>query len=152
MGDSNSILPLLMLSDDSLDFKSFFLYSNMLKQGKSKMNLISKLRKKSYFRKNNYRKSMNYLIKRIFKIVIRIPILNFLLCYQCFWCPMTHRKNLHPPIRWWWCSWCSRWEILQLESIIFCHFWWWVINPTMIRCFWKGLKIIRLDFKFSRQN
>merc|ERR1712136_43624 len=32
MGDSNSILPLLMLSDDSLDFKSFFLYSNMPKQ------------------------------------------------------------------------------------------------------------------------
>ena len=33
LGDSNSILPLLLLSDDSLDFKSFFLYSNMLKQG-----------------------------------------------------------------------------------------------------------------------
>ena len=34
MGDSNAILPLLMLDDDSLDFKSFFLYSNMLNQGK----------------------------------------------------------------------------------------------------------------------
>ena len=34
MGDSNAILPLLMLDDDSIDFKSFFLYSNMLNQGK----------------------------------------------------------------------------------------------------------------------
>ena len=34
MGDMNSILPLLMLDDDSVDFKNFFLYSNMLKQGK----------------------------------------------------------------------------------------------------------------------
>ena len=33
MGDMNSILPLLMLDDDSVDFKNFFLYSNMLKQG-----------------------------------------------------------------------------------------------------------------------
>ena len=33
MGDTNSILPLLMLDDDSIDFKSFFLYSNMLNQG-----------------------------------------------------------------------------------------------------------------------
>ena len=33
MGDSNAILPLLMLDDDSLDFKTFFLYSNMLNQG-----------------------------------------------------------------------------------------------------------------------
>ena len=33
LGDSNSVLPMLLLSDDSLDFKSFFLYSNMLKQG-----------------------------------------------------------------------------------------------------------------------
>ena len=37
MGDMNSILPLLMLDDDSVDFKNFFLYSNMLKQG----NLIT---------------------------------------------------------------------------------------------------------------
>ena len=34
MGDMNSILPLLMMDDDSVDFKNFFLYSNMLKQGK----------------------------------------------------------------------------------------------------------------------
>ena len=33
MADSQSILPLLMLDDDSVDFKSFFLYSNMLNQG-----------------------------------------------------------------------------------------------------------------------
>ena len=33
IGDMNSILPLLMLDDDSVDFKNFFLYSNMLKQG-----------------------------------------------------------------------------------------------------------------------
>ena len=33
MGDTNAILPLLMLDDDSLDFKSFYLYSNMLNQG-----------------------------------------------------------------------------------------------------------------------
>ena len=33
MGDSNAILPLLILEDDSLDFKTFFLYSNMLNQG-----------------------------------------------------------------------------------------------------------------------
>ena len=80
----------------------------------------------------------------------QIPIRNFLLCCQCFWCPMTHRKNLRHPIRWWWCSWCSRWEIPQLELIIFCHFWWWAINRTMIRCFWKGLKIFRcnLHYKF----
>ena len=37
MGDTSQILPLLMLDDDSLDFKTFFMYSNMLKQG----NLIS---------------------------------------------------------------------------------------------------------------
>ena len=43
MGDMNSILPLLMLDDDSVDFKNFFLYSNMLKQGK---DLIEK---KLYF-------------------------------------------------------------------------------------------------------
>ena len=35
MGDMNSILPLLMMDDDSVDFKNFFLYSNMLKQGKN---------------------------------------------------------------------------------------------------------------------
>ena len=34
MGDMGSILPLLLLDDDSVDFKNFFLYSNMLKQGK----------------------------------------------------------------------------------------------------------------------
>ena len=35
MGNTESILPLLFLDDDSdIDFKSFFLYSNMLKQGK----------------------------------------------------------------------------------------------------------------------
>ena len=34
MDDTQNILPMLMMSDDSLDFKSFFLYSNMLKQGK----------------------------------------------------------------------------------------------------------------------
>ena len=33
MGDMNSILPLLMLGDDSLDFKSLFLLTNMMKQG-----------------------------------------------------------------------------------------------------------------------
>ena len=37
LGDTSQILPLLMLEDDSLDFKTFFMYSNMLKQG----NLIS---------------------------------------------------------------------------------------------------------------
>ena len=37
LGDTSQILPLLMLDDDSLDFKTFFMYSNMLKQG----NLIS---------------------------------------------------------------------------------------------------------------
>ena len=35
MGDMNNILPLLLLDDDSVDFKNFFLYSNMLKQGKN---------------------------------------------------------------------------------------------------------------------
>ena len=33
LADTNSILPLLMLENDSLDLKNFFLYSNMLKQG-----------------------------------------------------------------------------------------------------------------------
>ena len=35
MGSTNQILPLLFLDDENskLDFKSFFLYSNMLKQG-----------------------------------------------------------------------------------------------------------------------
>ena len=33
LGDSGAILPLLILDDDSLDFKNFFLYSNMLRQG-----------------------------------------------------------------------------------------------------------------------
>ena len=49
MGDMNSILPLLMLDDDSVDFKNFFLYSNMLKQGN--LILIFKLFKKlvSYY-------------------------------------------------------------------------------------------------------
>lgn len=32
MGDMNSIFPLLMLTDDSLDFKSLFLLTNMMKQ------------------------------------------------------------------------------------------------------------------------
>ena len=44
MGDMNSILPLLMLDDDSVDFKNFFLYSNMLKQG-----IIKIFIKKPYF-------------------------------------------------------------------------------------------------------
>ena len=39
MGDMNSILPLLMLDDDSVDFKNFFLYSNMLKQGIFKISI-----------------------------------------------------------------------------------------------------------------
>ena len=34
MGDTNAILPLLLLDDDSIDFRNFFLYSQMLKQGK----------------------------------------------------------------------------------------------------------------------
>ena len=33
MRDTQAILPLLLLGDGDLDFKSFFLYSNMLKQG-----------------------------------------------------------------------------------------------------------------------
>ena len=36
MGDTQSILPLLLLGDGDLDFKSFFLYSNMVKQGNLK--------------------------------------------------------------------------------------------------------------------
>ena len=29
---SNSMLPLMMMDDDSIDFKTFFLYSNLLRQ------------------------------------------------------------------------------------------------------------------------
>ena len=39
MGDSQAILPLLLLGDGDVDFKSFFLYSNMLKQGKLACNI-----------------------------------------------------------------------------------------------------------------
>ena len=42
MDDTQNILPMLMLSDDSVDFKSFFLYSNMLKQGKYSSEIIKK--------------------------------------------------------------------------------------------------------------
>ena len=45
MDDTQNILPMLMMSDDSLDFKSFFLYSNMLKQGK----YFSRITKKSNY-------------------------------------------------------------------------------------------------------
>ena len=34
MGDMSSILPLLMLSDDSMDFQSLFLMTNMMNQGR----------------------------------------------------------------------------------------------------------------------
>ena len=43
MDDTQSILPMLMMSDDSLDFKSFFLYSNMLKQGKYFFQIVKNL-------------------------------------------------------------------------------------------------------------
>ena len=43
MGDSQAILPLLLLGDGDVDFKSFFLYSNMLKQGKLACNIQIKL-------------------------------------------------------------------------------------------------------------
>ena len=34
LDDSGAILPLLLLDDNSLYFKNFFLYSNMLRQGR----------------------------------------------------------------------------------------------------------------------
>ena len=53
MGDMNSILPLLMLDDDSVDFKNFFLYSNMLKQGNLKLIFFASRFLKKYFRLRN---------------------------------------------------------------------------------------------------
>ena len=53
MGDMNSILPLLMLDDDSVDFKNFFLYSNMLKQGNLKLIFFAYRFLKNYFRLRN---------------------------------------------------------------------------------------------------
>lgn len=41
MGDMDSILPLLMLSDDSIDFQSLFLLMNMMKQGLYKRKMCS---------------------------------------------------------------------------------------------------------------
>ena len=43
MGDTQSILPLLLLGDGDLDFKSFFLYSNMLRQGNLLTVVLPKL-------------------------------------------------------------------------------------------------------------
>ena len=49
MGDTQAILPLLLLDDGELDFKSFFLYSNMLKQG----NFIFKNDTEKFYKKSN---------------------------------------------------------------------------------------------------
>ena len=61
MGDMNNILPLLLLDDDSVDFKNFFLYSNMLKQGKILDSNPESMEPHLTIEINFYKFSMNFL-------------------------------------------------------------------------------------------